>query len=31
MHAHMQLLFDARVWRYCLELRGQLQAAVDQA
>ena len=29
--AHMQLLFDARVWRYCLELRGQLQAAVDQA
>lgn len=29
--AHMQLLFDARVWRHCLQLRGQLQEAVDQA
>lgn len=29
--AHMQLLFDKRVWRYCLQLRAQLQAAVHQA
>ena len=29
--AHMQLLFDARVWRHCLQLREQLQEAADQA
>lgn len=23
--AHLQLLFDERVWRYCLQLRGQLE------
>lgn len=26
--AHVQLVFDERVWRFCLELRERLQAAV---
>jgi triacylglycerol esterase/lipase EstA (alpha/beta hydrolase family) len=28
--AHMQLLSDARVWRYCLQLNAQLQGGPDQ-